>query len=221
MRDGLLQHLLNMEAPLEPFICVTCKHAPIQYKCLDCHGLPQVCQDCLLSLHSHNLLHKVEEWTGTYFKKASLKQAGLVVHLGHGGGKCPSLHSRMMDRPGAASSQSPSNQDSNPTHSNLRSCTTTLNVVDIHGIFSMDTLYCECDKSGAAWQQLFLMGYFPASTANPSTVFTFKLLDYVALDLVENNTSAMAFMTKVYRCTDNVFPQDVKVGLHIAITCKY
>ena len=88
---------------------------------------------------------------------------------------------------------------------------TRVTMVDLAGIYKHDIVYCECPEGHAAWEQLFRMGYFPASTSKPSTVFTFRCLDYLALDQVEAHTPLMSFLSKIKRCTDNLFPQDIKV----------
>ncbi|KIK97259.1 hypothetical protein PAXRUDRAFT_136656 [Paxillus rubicundulus Ve08.2h10] len=55
--------------------------------------------------------------------------------------------------------------------------------------------------------QLLSAGLFPASTAYPSTVFTFKVLDDFLQDNVECGTVAIKYFSKLKGITSNVFPQ--------------
>ena len=88
---------------------------------------------------------------------------------------------------------------------------TAITVVDLCGLFKQDIIYCECPGAGVAWEQFFQMGYLPASTSQPATVFTFRVMDYFALDKAETHAPAMAFFSKICRCTNGLFPQDVQV----------
>lgn len=212
MREPLMDTLLDMEAPVDPLVCANCNSAPVEYRCLDCHGLPQLCCMCLHTLHALCPLHKIEDWTGRFFKKSSLSQSGLIVHTGHHGLRCPSIGSpnTEQEKPDGSLYHSSAQNSHGPGATRTR-IPTSLTVVDISGIFVMNTLYCECKSGKAAWQQLVQLGYFPASLSQPATVFTFRVLDYFTLDLVEADTSAMAFIAKVRKCTQTVFSQDVKV----------
>ncbi|KIK76031.1 hypothetical protein PAXRUDRAFT_84055, partial [Paxillus rubicundulus Ve08.2h10] len=71
--------------------------------------------------------------------------------------------------------------------------------------------YCNCPGSPDPHIQLLGAGLFPASTACPSTVFTFKVLDDFVRVNVECGTAAMNYFSKLKRITSNVFPHLVPV----------
>jgi len=50
-------------------------------------------------ISSHQLLpfHRLEVWDGNCFVKSSLFEQGFVLHVGHGGGRCPSNQSHNSD----------------------------------------------------------------------------------------------------------------------------
>lgn len=61
----------------------------IFWKCTTCWPSPIFCTICCKKEHERHPLHRVHRWTGTHWLTASLKDTGLVVHLGHGGLPCP------------------------------------------------------------------------------------------------------------------------------------
>ena len=193
-RDKFLHKLLQMEARRNDFLCVGCKQHMIKYRCLDCHGYPELCQKCLLDSHCLLPNHTIAVWTGDHFQKTSLFEAGYTIHMGHSGSPCP-------------------NQTTNTDLQGVRK--PNLTVVDIGGVFNHFASYCQCVSKQnikvEPWAQLFESGLFPASTKRPGTVFTFALLDHFDLDNMECQTSAMCFMSKLARLTNGLFPDEVPV----------
>ncbi|KIJ05107.1 hypothetical protein PAXINDRAFT_29465, partial [Paxillus involutus ATCC 200175] len=59
------------------------------YRCADCFGRPMLCTSCCRSAHQLHPFHHVEQWSGDHFAPSSLRAAGLVLQLGHGGARCP------------------------------------------------------------------------------------------------------------------------------------
>ncbi|KAF9229442.1 hypothetical protein BS17DRAFT_689063, partial [Gyrodon lividus] len=39
--------------------------------------------------HQFHPLHQMEQWSGDHFTPSSVRAAGLMLYLGHGGEKCP------------------------------------------------------------------------------------------------------------------------------------
>ncbi|KAK7020260.1 hypothetical protein VNI00_017752 [Paramarasmius palmivorus] len=98
---------------------------------------------------------KLEEdlrWNGSFFERATLKDLGLVVQLGHSDGSSCSL--RDMARSGFV-------------------------VVDVDSIQEVSISYCACRSEeivGQKWQQLIRHELFPGSVEEPYTAFTFRVL---------------------------------------------
>jgi hypothetical protein len=107
----------------------------------------------------------------------------------------------------------PSGSSGSTTHFGSRS---KLIIVSSTGIFKRSIRWCHCAKSGDQYVELLLRAkLFPASFKNPKTAFTFEVLDHFRLDALDCNTSAMNFMNKISRITDEVFPSRVPVSCPI------
>ncbi len=201
---------MGMEAPSRNMLCQECSNADVQWRCLDCLGRLEVCTQCLLHLHRRLPNHRVEEWVSEkqgHFIKSSLINAGYVLDIGHSGQCCSSTNLDSDDFSKGKGNQHNENvKDQN------------LVVVDIGGIFQHKVLYCPENKK-EHWEQLFEMGLFPASTTRPHTVFTFGVLDYFNLDVLECKTSAMSFMSKLSRLSNALFPHEVQVNAYQLAHC--
>ena len=77
---------MEREAP-PPDGVGTCGHN-ISWKCLSCHDAPTYCIGCLGDTHRKNPFHRVQHWTGGYWEDAWLRQAGVIIRLGHSGEWC-------------------------------------------------------------------------------------------------------------------------------------
>ncbi|KAK7024168.1 hypothetical protein VNI00_016546 [Paramarasmius palmivorus] len=107
------------------------------------------CRDCF----GGELL--AQEWTGTFFKRSSLKQLGLVIQLNHHGGDC--------DKP-------------LPCHSRFR-------VLHVNGIHDVNLQFCDCPKKAIhgklpQYIQLLRRQLYPATLKDGRilTVATFQYL---------------------------------------------
>ena len=196
-RNIMLSLLCQMQAPRVGRLCEACGKSGAEFRCLHCHCRPQFCLECLHQYHRWNPFHKIEEWAGTHYRKTSLAATGFILHIGHAGQPCPSLGDTAQATGSGAMDPSKSSQ---------------MLIGDVHGKFSHNVAFCECQNSVEKWIQLFLAGHFPASTISPKTAFTFHCLDHAFIDLVECHTSCMSFDAKLERLTDNLFPQDVPVS---------
>ncbi|PCH34515.1 hypothetical protein WOLCODRAFT_155163 [Wolfiporia cocos MD-104 SS10] len=84
-----------------------------------------------------------------------------------------------------------------------------LTIMDMMGIHHLDINWCGCENSPPCDQQLLAMGLYPASTLQPQTAFTFRVLDDYLLTNKECKMSAMSYYSRLHRVTDNAFPQRV------------
>jgi hypothetical protein len=130
----------------------------------------------------------IKKWTGHFFQATSLNEEGFTLHLGHDGAPYPSIEGQAEKKK-------------------------LLVVVDVSGIHQLHIGWCQCEDSPGADIQLLRNLLFPASTLNPSTAFTFKLLRYFHIDSVECKTSALSFFSKLQRLTNESSPDTVPVGI--------
>ena len=68
--------------------CCQCKSRTSPWWCLDCHGRPHYCDKCLYTNHIFNLFHRIEIFTGFYYKTSALHQVNVFLWLGHNGQQC-------------------------------------------------------------------------------------------------------------------------------------
>ncbi|TFK80097.1 hypothetical protein K466DRAFT_667830 [Polyporus arcularius HHB13444] len=121
----------------------------------------------------------MEEWTGTYWRKISLRDLGLVFQLGHDGGTCPS-----------------------PAEGTRK-----LVLGDVTGIHEVAVRFCEClddeEQFTYQWVQVFRQGWFPATIDKPATAFTFRMLDAFQELNFQGKTSLYDYWKSLERITDN------------------
>ncbi len=161
-----------------------------------------------MSIHQHLPFHNIEGWTGTHFKRVSFKSLGGVLYMGHSGHMCP--HNNLKGKHKCADKE-PENSPE-PAPSFFHQEYPVITVIDCSGITNHSVCYCMCPKAPPEWQQLYQLGYLPGSTSRPTSAFTFQVLDYFSLDNDETKSSAQAFISKLCRLTDKIFPQDVNVS---------
>ena len=126
----------------------------------------------------------LQVWEGTRFVRTSLASLGLVVQLGH-------LPGESCDNPAKA----PDN----------------FMVLDTNGWHSVTIRYCNCRFSAAAGtqlQQLLRYELFPATTSEPSTCATFRLLETFHALTLQAKTTVYDFYVTLNNLTDNT-------GVHI------
>ncbi|OAX32391.1 hypothetical protein K503DRAFT_702091, partial [Rhizopogon vinicolor AM-OR11-026] len=133
----------------------------------DCEGLQMYCQSCIVSCHCAMPLHNVEVWTGKYFQRTALCDLGLQVQLGHpvGRGCC---------------NPSPAFDDE-------------FILLDINGIHCIALNFCNCESAQAHAIQLLRVCWYPATTTNPRTAATFRLLNHFQMYTFESKGSAFKY----------------------------
>src|SRR5258705_1038261 len=83
-RSGdILQALQDTEALPNPDTCAECADPAGYWRCKDCFGGRRLCRGCIRLSHFVNPFHRIEHWTGTYFRKAALWEVGVYLLLRH------------------------------------------------------------------------------------------------------------------------------------------
>ena len=88
LRTTFLREIVEREAPPEPRCCSRCS-GQMEWRCDDCFASPTFCTTCLVDSHVLHPFHRVAQWDGSTFYRSSLRKAGFVLYLCHGGAPCP------------------------------------------------------------------------------------------------------------------------------------
>ncbi|KAJ6517571.1 hypothetical protein DFH09DRAFT_940379 [Mycena vulgaris] len=161
-------------------ICRDCSAEKADHRCRDCFsGGELVCKVCVLLRHKQLPFHRIQEWTGVFFKRRTLKDLGLRIQLGH-------WHERHRACP-------------NPSPS-AGGAFVIVNDVGVHEV-ALD--YCGCATSGTQTVQLLRAGLYPATTTNPRSAATVNVLCRFHLLSFESKCSAYEFYYSLARETDN------------------
>ncbi|KAG1846721.1 hypothetical protein C8R48DRAFT_750579 [Suillus tomentosus] len=179
-RSSYLDEMIRLEGRGNDILRDECNckgEGKLLYRCRDCFGVGMMCRTCVLDKHTHNPLHRIEEWHETFFIRISLKSLGLRVQLGHNPGeKCY-------------------NPEPAPGDDFV--------VIDVHGIHEISLDYCGCETAQVHYKQLLRARWFPATVSNPQTAATFVLMEFFHLLSFESKVSAYEFYHSIARRTDN------------------
>jgi hypothetical protein len=186
-QEAFQDEILSSEGRGLDASCASCHNLDGgEYRCADCYFSGLLCQDCCVNEHARHPFHSISLWTGKYFQSTTLQALGFVLHLGHGGLCCPVSE----DQNGGAE----------------------FTVVDVDGVYNHKVVWCGCTDAPERWKQLLQMKLYPASIQYPRTAFTFRLLRYYHIDMLECHTTASSFMTKLRRLTNLYHPLTVPVS---------
>uniref|UniRef100_A0A8H8CEU4 CxC2-like cysteine cluster KDZ transposase-associated domain-containing protein n=2 Tax=Psilocybe cubensis TaxID=181762 RepID=A0A8H8CEU4_PSICU len=90
-REVYLGTMIGGEAP-DPDLngqCQQCQGMSGVWRCCQCFGSRILCSECLRRNHQFTPFHRVEKWTGLYFRPGALWEVGVKLYLGHNGKRCP------------------------------------------------------------------------------------------------------------------------------------
>lgn len=116
-------------------------------------------------------------WSEDHWEKSSLYKMGLSVQIGHGGRHCPTATEK-------------------PYH---------LLVVDLTGYHDVDVRFCQCGSSyhdRLKRNQVLRERWYPASSDQPQTAFTFDLLKFFFSVSTQGKTAAHDYYQAVV-CQSN------------------
>ncbi|KAG2029310.1 hypothetical protein BDR03DRAFT_881153 [Suillus americanus] len=180
-RDHFLLEFLRLEGRgdfLHQEACrgsAGCMNAP-EFRCEDCLGTELYCKACTVERHIENPTHRIEYWNSQHFEDTNLRDLGLQVQLGHPPGeRCcnPSL-----------------------VHNDFV-------VLDINGVHNITLHFCECQTAQSRTMQLLRMHWFPATTLDPKTTATFRLLHHFHVLSFESKASTFEYWQTLARLTNN------------------
>ncbi|KAI0067061.1 hypothetical protein BV25DRAFT_1912397 [Artomyces pyxidatus] len=179
IRNVFLDEIIRLEGLRghpEPPLCCICQSATGLVRCEDCIEQQLMCEECICQVHSHEPLHRVSKWTGTFFAKFSLAAAGLAIQLGHDGRPCATP----------------------------RQHTNKITVIDITGIQSVAVRYCDCANVGTerTYVQLLRAGWWPATSTRPRTVTTLRTLKTFHAMTIQGKMNAYDFWNGLVRVSD-------------------
>ncbi|KAG1779216.1 hypothetical protein EV702DRAFT_1216574 [Suillus placidus] len=157
--------------------CLGCNCPSPEYRCDDCLGSELYCSSCILSAHVRHPLHRLQKWNGQYFKQISLKTMGLRIQLGHTTGQRCLNPRRAFDNDFV--------------------------VIDTHGIHEVSLDFCNCAIAESYVQQLLRVSWFPATTSNPKTAATFRVLKQYHILSFESKVSMYEFYHALRRMSNN------------------
>ncbi|KIK34338.1 hypothetical protein CY34DRAFT_98209 [Suillus luteus UH-Slu-Lm8-n1] len=185
-RTLFLQEMLRLEGrgDLSAEPCSGCGDPHPEYRCEDCFGTELCCSSCTVMAHKDHPLHRLQKWNGEYFEFASLKSLGLRIQLGHAlGHTCPKPRRAFNDD---------------------------FVIIDSHGVHEVSLDFCDCALATTHVQQLLRMSLFPATTADPKTAATFRLLEEFHLLSLESKVSGYEFYYALMRRSDNTGINPIK-----------
>lgn len=124
-----------------------------------------------------------QKWTGTYLQDMSLHALRHRVHLGHNRESCP----------------------------NPRSIMDGFTVVDLSGIHAVGLVFCGCVGAAKNNVQLLRVQWFPATTKDPHSAYTFDILNTFHILNLQEKLLLHDFYQSIHRKCDNVGIRELKV----------
>ncbi|KAF6758442.1 hypothetical protein DFP72DRAFT_1064583 [Ephemerocybe angulata] len=174
--DLYLRYLITLEGRGKnpPTTCPNCTlNQTAEYRCLTCDDTGMMCKECIVSAHRSLPLHRTQRWNGNFFAKVTLKSLGLRIQLGHSMGEtCP--------RPDTAWGDD-------------------FVVLDMDGVHTLGVDYCGCGGSPLSqMEQLLDRRFYPATTINPKSAATFRLLELFEILQYESKDRYPSFLRMVH-----------------------
>jgi hypothetical protein len=81
--DELLQSLLVRES-MDQKKCLDCSaNNWAVWRCIDCNLPKPMCRRCMRHSHQQSPLHRIEYWTGTFYRRAALWEVGTYILVQH------------------------------------------------------------------------------------------------------------------------------------------
>jgi hypothetical protein len=133
----------------------------------------------------------MQRWNGHFFEKTSLKTLGLRVQIGH-----PPRETCILPRPAKGDD---------------------FVVIDSDGIHEIALDFCGCHRTATSLSQLLRSRLFPATTIDPKTAATFRVLETFQMLSFTAKISAHEFVVSLSRRTDNSNTANVRVSVDVSL----
>ncbi|KAG0698806.1 hypothetical protein DFH29DRAFT_983758 [Suillus ampliporus] len=182
MRTNGIVQLSGRGDYIHDTVCRNCDSGTPRFHCRDCFGTELCCHNCVVTLHAKHPTHRIQTshyrsgW-GFYFVTISLKKLGLRVQLGHPVGEHCLLPQRAF------------NDD--------------FTLIDTNGIHEIGLDFCGCEVAERHTKQLLHTAWFPATSTDPRSAATFRILEQYHLLSFESKASGYEFYHSLARLTDN------------------
>ncbi|EAU83220.2 hypothetical protein CC1G_11681 [Coprinopsis cinerea okayama7 len=212
-----LDEVIGREASGKAMACQTCggTRSGSWWRCQDCVGSPLYCRECCYQEHLNHPFHRVQTWNGEFFTPDWLWRCGIGVNL------CPNRKCEPIeddddedDRDFQDKGQTEwdlgddLNFNAKPKGRILGGCKV-LVVVHSNGVHYLPFHFCHCMDAVESDIQLLRQGFYPSTSQDVRTVFTFTLLDDYLLQTLECATSSHHYYSKLRRLTNEPFPGTV------------
>ncbi|KAJ7113743.1 hypothetical protein C8R43DRAFT_1138589 [Mycena crocata] len=131
--------------------CAVCGEQNPEWRCEDCFANRLLCGSCIVERHRDEPLHFLQQWEDDYFQCRTLRDLHIRYQIGHLGGEpCPLVH--------------------------LGPKIKGFTVIHDNGIHTVDIDFCSCEGAPSDVDQLINIGWFPATSKEPSTAATLSVL---------------------------------------------
>ncbi|KAF9489677.1 hypothetical protein BDN71DRAFT_1401196 [Pleurotus eryngii] len=60
-----------------------CERRRASWRCKECHQRTMFCHECMQNAHLEMPFHRIQKWTGQYFRPGSLWEVGVCVIVDH------------------------------------------------------------------------------------------------------------------------------------------
>ncbi|RDX42700.1 hypothetical protein OH76DRAFT_1362279 [Lentinus brumalis] len=167
--------------------CPRCGKAAPSYRCAECTGGDIFCQECVVQIHAHLPLHRIQRWDGTFFNNVTLRDLGLFVRPAHlDGSSC------LTCRPGLEG-------------------LTPITIIHANGLHVVNLQFCSCVEEER--RTLFLrLSWWPATATDPRTCATFFVLKQFHLLNLQGKLTIYDFYKSLELATDNTGLQKIPVS---------
>ncbi|TFY50630.1 hypothetical protein EVJ58_g10963, partial [Rhodofomes roseus] len=184
--DDWLAELLRLEGRCGfcDEACASCHEDRAEYRCDDCNDIQLYCRECAVERHLCNPFHRLQCWSGTHFRRTTLKTMGLRIQLGH----------------------PPGVQCRNP----VKAFADDFIILDVSGVNEVAVDYCGCETAQAKSMQLLRSRIIPATGIDPKTAATFRLMEFYHVLHNQSKVSGFEFYNTLSRRTDNTGTVEIK-----------
>ncbi|EPS93480.1 hypothetical protein FOMPIDRAFT_39266, partial [Fomitopsis schrenkii] len=165
-------------------ICAGCDSGAPRYRCEDCWDPRFYCEDCTRRRHRRNPFHRLKTWQYGRLRRATLKDLGLRIQLGHAyGDACPNPQKAFGD---------------------------SFVVIDTSSLHEVGLDFCACTSAYPKHVQLLQSRLLPATRIDPKTASTFRLMEHYHLLHNQSKVSGYEFYNTLARRTNNTGSEEQK-----------